>query len=120
MKPKKNYIDERGNYHNVENLTLTQIHDRAGEEGYRLGKSEAKQALELLDYIKERYILVEKSPTDAPAIEKRPQGEWIIVKDEKRGDNVKCPFCGKELAGTDLNFCCKCGADMRKDGQADE
>lgn len=44
----------------------------------------------------------------------RPQGEWIIVKDEKWGDNVKCPFCGKELAGTDLNFCCKCGADMQK------
>ena len=43
----------------------------------------------------------------------RPQGDWIIVKDEKYGDNVKCPFCGKELAGTDLNFCCKCGADMR-------
>ena len=43
----------------------------------------------------------------------RPHGEWIIVKDERRGDNVKCPFCGKELAGTDLNFCCKCGADMR-------
>ncbi len=41
---------------------------------------------------------------------KRPQGEWIIVKDERYGDNVKCPFCGKELAGTDLNFCCKCGA----------
>lgn len=40
----------------------------------------------------------------------RPQGEWIIVKDERYGDNVKCPFCGKELAGTDLNFCCKCGA----------
>jgi hypothetical protein len=41
MKPQKNYIDERGNYHNVENLTLTQIHDRASEEGYRLGKVEA-------------------------------------------------------------------------------
>lgn len=43
----------------------------------------------------------------------RPQGEWVIVKDEKYGDNVKCPFCGKELAGTDLNFCCKCGAKMK-------
>lgn len=43
----------------------------------------------------------------------RPQGEWIIVKDERYGDNVKCPFCEKELAGTDLNFCCKCGASMR-------
>lgn len=42
----------------------------------------------------------------------RPKGEWIIVKDEKWGDNVKCPFCGKEIAGTDLNFCCKCGAKL--------
>ncbi len=42
----------------------------------------------------------------------RPMGEWIIVKDKKWGDNVKCPFCGKELAGTDLNFCCKCGAKL--------
>ena len=41
-----------------------------------------------------------------------PEGEWIIVKDEKWGDNVKCPFCGKELVGTDLNFCCKCGAEL--------
>lgn len=40
------------------------------------------------------------------------QGEWIIVKDERYGDNVKCPFCEKELAGTDLNFCCKCGAKL--------
>lgn len=40
------------------------------------------------------------------------QGEWIIVKDEKWGDNVKCPFCRKELAGTDLNYCCKCGAKL--------
>ena len=44
--------------------------------------------------------------------ERRPQGEWIIVKDKKWGDNVKCPFCEKELAGTDLNFCCKCGARL--------
>ena len=44
----------------------------------------------------------------------RPQGEWIIIEDEKWGDNVKCPFCGKELAGTDLNFCCKCGAKLRR------
>ena len=44
----------------------------------------------------------------------RPSGEWIIVKDKKYGDNFKCPFCGKELAGTDLNFCCKCGAKLRR------
>jgi len=42
----------------------------------------------------------------------RLQGKWLIVKDKKYGDNVKCPFCGKELAGTDLNFCCKCGAKL--------
>jgi len=42
----------------------------------------------------------------------RPKGTWIIVTD-KHGDNVKCPFCNKEVAGTDLNFCVKCGADMR-------
>lgn len=50
----------------------------------------------------------------------RPQGEWIIVKDEKYGDNVKCPFCGKELAGTDLNFCVKCGAKMCTDARGDK
>lgn len=44
--------------------------------------------------------------------EARPQGEWIIIRDKKWGDNVKCPFCEKELAGTDLNFCCKCGAKL--------
>lgn len=42
----------------------------------------------------------------------RPQGEWILIRDKKWGDNVKCPFCKKELAGTDLNFCCKCGAKL--------
>ena len=45
----------------------------------------------------------------------RPKGEWITVTD-KYGDNVKCPFCGKEIAGTDLNFCVKCGADMKGGG----
>lgn len=48
-----------------------------------------------------------------PVIEARPKGTWIIVKDNKYGNSVKCPFCNKEVAGTDLNFCVKCGADMR-------
>lgn len=52
-----------------------------------------------------------------PNKDERKQGEWIIVENERYGDNVKCPFCGKELAGTDLNFCCKCGANMRKGGK---
>ena len=49
---------------------------------------------------------------DGIAENERRQGDWIIVKDERYGDHVKCPFCGKELAGTDLNFCCKCGAKL--------
>ena len=49
---------------------------------------------------------------------KRTQGEWIIVKDEKYGDHVKCPFCGKEIAGSDLNYCVKCGVKMK--GGAEE
>lgn len=33
MKHEKNYIDEKGNYHNIENLTLAQIYQRGVEEG---------------------------------------------------------------------------------------
>ena len=40
MTPNKNYIDERGNYHNIENLTLAQIYDKGVEEGYRIAKME--------------------------------------------------------------------------------
>lgn len=43
MKPTKNYIDEKGNYHNIENLTLTQIYDRGAEEGYRIAKMEEQE-----------------------------------------------------------------------------
>jgi len=39
-KPKKNYIDEKGNYHNIQNFTLTQIYDSGVEEGYRIAKME--------------------------------------------------------------------------------
>lgn len=42
MRPTKNYIDEKGNYHNIENLTLTQIYDRGVEEGYRIAKMEGQ------------------------------------------------------------------------------
>lgn len=78
-----NYFDKQGNYINCENLSLAEIYHRA----FALG-------------------------VESVAIDKREQGEWIIIKDEKWGDNVKCPFCGKELAGTDLNYCCKCGAEL--------
>lgn len=65
------------------------------------------------EYIRGLKTAIAFIDNEPPVEPERPQGEWIIVKDEKWGDNVKCPFCGKELAGTDLNFCCKCGADMR-------
>ena len=68
------------------------------------------------DYVTELQNLNKKLVKQLEEVE-RPTGEWIIVKDEKWGDNVKCPFCGKELAGTDLNFCCKCGAKMGVDNE---
>ena len=37
------------------------------------------------------------------------QGEWIKHKNEA----YECPFCHKQITGTDLNFCVKCGADMK-------
>ena len=43
-------------------------------------------------------------------LSKRPQGEWIKHKNEA----YECPFCHKQITGTDLNFCVKCGADMRR------
>lgn len=48
MRPTKNYIDEKGNYHNIENLTLTQIYDKGVEEGYRIARDEEqKKALRM-------------------------------------------------------------------------
>ena len=44
--------------------------------------------------------------------EARTQGEWIDRMADK--GYVECPFCHKQITGGDLNFCVKCGADMRK------
>lgn len=44
----------------------------------------------------------------------RPKGEWIDRMADK--GYVECPFCHKQITGGDLNFCVKCGADMRKGG----
>ena len=41
------------------------------------------------------------------------QSEWIDHWDK---GYVECPFCHKQITGGDLNFCVKCGADMRKGG----
>ena len=56
---------------------------------------------------------------NAPAVEARPQGEWIPMSTDCRGysESFKCSICGayiypryleKEL---DYNFCPYCGAD---------
>ena len=35
--PKKNYFDDKGNYINVENLSLREIYERGFDEGYKRG-----------------------------------------------------------------------------------
>ena len=58
---------------------------------------------------------------NAPAVEARPQGEWIPMSTDCRGysESFKCSICGayiyprcleKEL---DYNLCPYCGADMK-------
>lgn len=39
----------------------------------------------------------------------RPQGKWILNKDE----NPECPFCHHSFTYWG-NFCSNCGSDMRK------
>ena len=43
--------------------------------------------------------------------------EWIIIKSPLSDETiVKCPFCGDEFIGNDVehyNYCPICGADMR-------
>lgn len=60
-------------------------------------------------------VITDNAPTvDAVVntIEVRPQGKWIDRMADK--GYVECPFCHKQITGGDLNFCVKCGADMRK------
>ncbi len=45
------------------------------------------------------------------ALEEKQQGEWIDRMADK--GYVECPFCHKQITGGDLNFCVKCGANMR-------
>ena len=52
--------------------------------------------------------------TELKTIKEQKQGEWIMHSD-KVGLSVECPFCHKEMAGDDLNYCCKCGAKLGGD-----
>lgn len=53
---------------------------------------------------------------DVPAVEKRPQGEWIEYAFKTCGGlgdwDYKCSNCEKVYGGK-YNFCPNCGADMR-------
>lgn len=73
------------------------------DKGYNIG---LEAAIDLID--------------NAPAVEARPQGEWIPMSTDCRGysESFKCSICGayiyprcleKEL---DYNLCPYCGADM--------
>lgn len=62
----------------------------------------------------ERYCLDCHDYCNFVRYEARPQGRWIDRMSDK--GYVECPFCHKQITGGDLNFCVKCGADMRKGG----
>ena len=58
---------------------------------------------------------------ESPCKHERPQGEWIIIKSPLSTETVvKCPFCGDEFIGNDVedyNFCPICGAQMKRGGE---
>ena len=49
---------------------------------------------------------------EAPTVEDRPKGKWIMNKTSKRGRNYTCTNCEK-ISRNKFNFCPNCGADMR-------
>lgn len=58
---------------------------------------------------------------NAPTVEERPHGEWIIRRD-KRGKHIYsvCSRCNVAHLDTDFpNFCPNCGSDNRKRGEAE-
>ena len=91
---KHNYVDDRGNYQNVENLTLKQIYDRAYKQGYEWGKYEGIKCA------------------------CRPLNKWKITT-VKMGDEVQCnmqgfecPECSRIVMQSE-NFCPECGTQMK-------
>lgn len=55
--------------------------------------------------------------------EKRPHGKWIRHVDDlfPEESTEECSVCHEEqrITGNDDNFCPNCGADMRKEGEAE-
>ena len=59
---------------------------------------------------------------EAPTIEERPHGEWEYtgcVNDELQPEFC-CSICNFSTYSRQFNFCPKCGADMRKEGDRND
>ena len=58
-----------------------------------------------------------KAINNAPTVEKRPTGDWIITgeEDEVYAEMFICSECGVKDFWS--NFCPNCGADMIKEGR---
>lgn len=134
------YTDNHEDFKKVQDLCRELIdHDKpVSTEGDLISRSALKKAIfeycrnekEILYhylYYKNIITLIDNAPTvavdckDCDGYEagysaglkdaERPQGEWILNKDE----NPECPFCHHSFTYWG-NFCGNCGADMRKGG----
>lgn len=76
--------------------------------GFNVDKEELRKALE---YDRDQY---NKGYADARERYKRPPGEWIT---KEHSIDYYCSHCGERLDQCCENFCCHCGADMRKDNR---
>ena len=65
---------------------------------------------------------IQEQPTIEP---ERKKGKWIAVDDYFNRISGRCSACGWEAHMYEddvvgMNYCPNCGADMRKDGEADD
>ena len=83
--------------------------------------------LDCKNYDKENHNCPRYCEVIKEAIKSRPQGEWIVVKQDNEGiHEIECPFC-KYSKGSDFSslitvtfdrippFCESCGANMHTD-----
>lgn len=61
------------------------------------------------------YLNFQYAIDNAPTVEERPQGEWIVVCEENNIKTCKCSECGRieDIVDVDKYPYCHCGADMR-------
>lgn len=64
----------------------------------------------------------EKLINEAPTVEEQPHGEWVFDSNFTAFGNpygtYKCSVCGGHSSNK-YSFCKDCGADMRKEGEAE-